>query len=62
MFTIERLLDLPKQERSDTCQSGKLSESRKTCFEALRRKRHCESTSEGDSAAESDKDSVISEG
>lgn len=62
MFTIERLLGLPKQVRSDNSQSVKLSESRKTLFEILRRKNHCGNASEGDSATESDKDSVISEG
>lgn len=62
MFTIERLLGLSKQPQADNSESVKLNEPGKACFETLRQKRRCESTSEGDSAAESDKDSVISEG
>ena len=55
LFTIERLLNLPKQERVD------LSATKKTPVDLQRTKR-LDSISGGDSAAESDKESVSSDG
>lgn len=54
LFTIERLLNLPKQERVD------LSATKKTPVDLQRTKR-LDSISGGDSAAESDKESVSSD-